>query len=118
MPIYGHSVLVNQNAETIDLYGPRFVREPLSVIDFSNSTGISIDCLAKGNPSPVIEWIRPDGAVVGNVQGLRYVLSNGTIYFPPFRAEEYRQDVHASIYACAASNPFGRIISREVTLRA
>ena len=38
--------------------------------------------------------------------------------FPPFRAEDYRQEVHAQIYACLAKNQIGSAISRDVHVRA
>lgn len=50
--------------------------------------------------------------------GLRQVLSNGNLVFPPFQAEDYRQEVHAQVYACLAKNQFGSIISRDVNVRA
>lgn len=92
--------------------------EPINKIDFSNSTGAEIECRASGNPPPEIIWVRSDGTAVGNVPGLRQVMANGNLVFPPFRAEDYRQDVHAQVYACLAKNPVGSIISRDVNVRA
>lgn len=74
--------------------------------------------MASGNPTPEIIWIRSDGTAVGDVPGLRQVLSNGNLVFPPFRAEDYRQEVHAQVYACLARNQIGSIISRDVNVRA
>ena len=37
---------------------------------------------------------------------------------PPFRAEDYNQEVHAQTYRCIAENTFGKIISRDVHVRA
>lgn len=71
-----------------------------------------------GNPAPEIIWVRSDGTAVGDVPGLRQVLSNGNLVFPPFQAEDYRQEVHAQVYACLAKNQFGSIISRDVNVRA
>lgn len=48
----------------------------------------------------------------------RQSLGNGTLYFPPFRAEDYREDVHSTIYRCRASNIAGTILSREVHVQA
>lgn len=48
----------------------------------------------------------------------RQSLGNGTLYFPPFRAEDYRADVHSTIYRCRASNIAGTILSREVHVQA
>lgn len=101
-----------------DTKGPVFLKEPSNRIDFSNSTGSVVECRASGNPPPEIIWVRSDGTAVGDVPGLRQVLSNGNLVFPPFRAEDYRQDVHAQVYACLAKNQFGSIISRDVNVRA
>lgn len=98
--------------------GPMFLKEPINRIDFSNSTGAVVECRATGNPPPEIIWIRSDGTAVGDVPGLRQVLSNGNLVFPPFRAEDYRQEVHAQVYACLAKNQFGTILSRDVNVRA
>lgn len=48
----------------------------------------------------------------------RQSLGNGTLYFPPFRAEDYRKDVHATVYRCRAANLAGTIISRDVKVKA
>uniref|UniRef100_A0A336MBD6 CSON014681 protein n=1 Tax=Culicoides sonorensis TaxID=179676 RepID=A0A336MBD6_CULSO len=111
--------VVAVNSNEADLKGPVFTNEPLNRIDFSNSTGAVVECRASGNPPPEIIWIRSDsGTAVGDVPGLRQVLSNGNLVFPPFRAEDYRQEVHAQVYACMAKNSIGSIISRDVHVRA
>ena len=43
---------------------------------------------------------------------------NGNLVFPPFRAEDYRQEVHAQVYVCMARNSVGSIHSRDVNVRA
>ena len=43
---------------------------------------------------------------------------NGNLILPPFRAEDYNQDVHAQTYRCIAENTFGKIQSRDVHVRA
>ncbi|XP_058830695.1 cell adhesion molecule Dscam2 isoform X41 [Topomyia yanbarensis] len=101
-----------------DSKGPVFLKEPTNRIDFSNSTGAVVECSATGNPPPEMIWIRSDGTAVGEVPGLRQILPNGNLVFPPFRAEDYRQDVHAQVYACMAKNQFGSVISRDVNVRA
>lgn len=49
---------------------------------------------------------------------LNQVLPNGNLVFPPFRAEDYRQEVHAQVYVCLARNPVGSVHSRDVNVRA
>ncbi|XP_049833937.1 Down syndrome cell adhesion molecule-like protein Dscam2 isoform X24 [Schistocerca gregaria] len=101
-----------------DTMGPIFNREPPNRVDFSNTTGAVVECSARGNPTPDIIWIRADGSAVGDVPGLRQVMPNGNLVFPPFRAEDYRQEVHAQVYVCLAKNSVGSIHSRDVNVRA
>ncbi|XP_062527464.1 cell adhesion molecule Dscam2 isoform X38 [Bombyx mori] len=98
--------------------GPIFMKEPPNRVDFSNTTGATVECAARGSPTPDIIWVRADGTTVGDVPGLRQVLPNGNLLFPPFRAKDYRQEVHAQVYACLARNPVGTILSRDVNVRA
>nr|XP_031842404.1 Down syndrome cell adhesion molecule-like protein Dscam2 isoform X28 [Nomia melanderi] len=98
--------------------GPVFVKEPPNRVDFSNGTGAVVECQARGNPQPDIIWVRADGSAVGDVPGLRQVLPNGNLVFPPFRAEDYRQEVHAQVYSCLAQSPAGSVHSRDVNVRA
>ncbi|KAJ4435738.1 hypothetical protein ANN_18355 [Periplaneta americana] len=101
-----------------DTAGPVYIREPPNRVDFSNTTGAVVECSARGNPVPEIIWVRADGTAVGDVPGLRQVLANGNLVFPPFRAEDYRQEVHAQVYVCLAKNSVGSIHSRDVNVRA
>ncbi|XP_050090135.1 Down syndrome cell adhesion molecule-like protein Dscam2 isoform X2 [Anopheles aquasalis] len=100
------------------LRGPSFVMEPPSRLEFSNSSGGWLDCSASGSPQPTIDWLSVDGTSVGDVGGVRRVLRNGTLVLLPFPAAAYRQDIHSTIYRCVASNTVGRVISRDVQVRA
>ncbi|KPI92826.1 Down syndrome cell adhesion molecule-like protein CG42256 [Papilio xuthus] len=114
-PSVGTYRAVHCEDETI---GPIFMKEPPNRVDFSNTTGAVVECAARGSPTPDVIWVRADGTAVGDVPGLRQVLPNGNLVFPPFRAEDYRQEVHAQVYACLARNPVGTIHSRDVNVRA
>ncbi|PRD28254.1 UNVERIFIED_CONTAM: Dscam2 [Trichonephila clavipes] len=92
--------------------------EPDSKVEFMNSSGAAIACSSQGNPTPQITWIKKDGTTVSDVTGLRHVRPDGTLVFQPFRAEEYRQDVHSAIYRCVARNVVGAIASKDVSVRA
>lgn len=107
-------------AEVFDshLRGPGFVMEPPPRLEFSNSSGGWLDCSASGSPQPTIDWLSVDGTSVGDVGGIRRVLRNGTLVLLPFAAAAYRQDIHNTIYRCVASNTVGRVISRDVQVRA
>ncbi|XP_072391711.1 cell adhesion molecule Dscam2 isoform X1 [Diabrotica undecimpunctata] len=100
------------------LRGPSFVMEPPPRLEFSNSSGGWLDCSASGSPQPSIDWLSVDGTSVGDISGIRRVLRNGTLFLQPFAAQSYRQDVHSTVYRCIASNSVGRIISRDVQVRA
>ncbi|XP_055691014.1 cell adhesion molecule Dscam2 isoform X2 [Lutzomyia longipalpis] len=100
------------------LRGPGFVMEPPPRLEFSNSSGAWLDCSASGSPQPSIDWLSVDGTSVGDVGGVRRVLRNGTLVLLPFPAAAYRQDIHNTIYRCVASNNVGRVISRDVQVRA
>lgn len=98
--------------------GPFFTNEPLSRVEFSNSSGTVISCMADGRPRPVISWLKSDGEIVHDLPGLRHTRHDGSLVFSPFSAEDYRADVHASIYRCEATNSVGTIGSRDVHVRA
>ncbi|KAH0539984.1 Down syndrome cell adhesion molecule-like protein Dscam2 [Cotesia glomerata] len=100
------------------LRGPSFLIEPPSRIEFSNSSGAWLDCAATGSPAPDIDWSTADGLPAGDVLGVRRVLRNGTLVLLPFQAAAFRQDVHSAAYRCIASNSVGRILSRDVQVRA
>ncbi|XP_059489075.1 cell adhesion molecule Dscam2-like isoform X3 [Neocloeon triangulifer] len=98
--------------------GPSFVREPASRVDFSNSTGVRIDCSAQGSPAPVINWLSGEGKPIVSIPGTREIFSNGSLYFLPFQPSTFRPDVHTNTYKCTAANNVGKIVSREVKVRA
>ncbi|GFT46851.1 down syndrome cell adhesion molecule-like protein Dscam2 [Nephila pilipes] len=100
------------------LRAPRFQHEPANRVEFSNSSGTVIACSAEGRPPPLIRWVKHDGEVLQDLPGLRYTRHDGSLVFPPFPSEEYRADVHASIYRCEASNRIGVIGSKDVHVRA
>jgi hypothetical protein len=95
-----------------------FLNEPPSKVEFTNSSGGRVDCSARGNPAPHIEWLGPDSLAISSIPAIRIVFGNGSIYFPPFEAEAFRQDVHWAVYRCLVANSVGTIISRDVTVRA
>ncbi|XP_067138856.1 cell adhesion molecule Dscam1-like [Centruroides vittatus] len=97
--------------------GPKFVREPPNRVVFLNTTGTIISCLVKGNPMPTVTWVKRDDTLISDLPGLRHVKPEGSLVFPPFQAEDYRQDVHDTVYKCLATSSVGKIVSREVQVR-
>ncbi|XP_076342768.1 cell adhesion molecule Dscam1-like isoform X2 [Tachypleus tridentatus] len=92
--------------------------EPPSRVAFLNTSGTSLQCSATGNPNPDIYWVLTDGTKAIDVPSLRISLSNGTLVFPPFRSENFRQDIHSRVYRCVASNSLGKVGSRDVQVKA
>lgn len=101
-----------------DSQGPIFIIEPRSTFEFLNDVGAILTCSAQGTPEPVISWVMLDGTRVTSIIQIREIIENGSLYFPPFGAENYRHDVHSTVYQCEASNAVGRILSREVNVQA
>lgn len=100
-----------------DARGPVFRNEPPSRVEFSNTSGTELRCSADGVPTPRISWQTRDGTAARDVPGLRHLRSDGTLVFPPFSKTDYRQDVHDTVYQCAATNAVGSILSREVYIK-
>lgn len=67
-----------------DTVGPTFIKEPPNKIDFSNSTGATLECTVRGNPAPEIIWLRSDGTAVGDVPGLRQVCTARALFIYKF----------------------------------
>ncbi|GAB6024302.1 hypothetical protein CHUAL_008994 [Chamberlinius hualienensis] len=105
--------------------GPRLVINLPDQVDFSNDTGVMLECRGSGNPPPEVRWLGSDGLTLSSkaeddllVVQLRSVLPNGSLIFYPFSAVDYRQDVHAATYRCQLTNVIGTVTSNDVTVRA
>ncbi|KAF8796576.1 Down syndrome cell adhesion molecule-like [Argiope bruennichi] len=98
------------NISSFDLAAPTFTIEPpYQFGNFYNPKfGAEIpNFSAHGRPPSYISWVRRVDAVVEDIPGLRHLRPNGSLVFMPFGPEDYRQDIHASIYKCVASNIVG-----------
>lgn len=98
---------------------PTFITEPASDVQFANTKGVLIPC--QGNGNPLISWQKDDGSSVdhinknGSQHHLRYVRpQEGSLIFSPFKANDYRPDIHSSVYRCLAKYSFGTIRSKDV----
>ncbi|XP_015186972.1 PREDICTED: Down syndrome cell adhesion molecule-like protein Dscam2 isoform X7 [Polistes dominula] len=116
--LFSALILVRGRGVVLDSQGPVLVSEPRSSVEFSNDTGAMIHCSAHGSPSPRIDWLMGDGSPVLPIPHIREMLVNGSMYFLPFGAESYRHDVHSAVYRCQASNSVGRVLGREITVKA
>ncbi|XP_075741847.1 cell adhesion molecule Dscam1-like [Rhipicephalus microplus] len=100
--------------------GPVFTRAPPEWVEFLNSSQAVVPCEAQGVPRPEVWWWRvgSDGAAP-DIPGLRHVRTHdGALVFSPFRAEDFRQDIHAAVYRCGARNSVGSVVSGDVHVRA
>ncbi|XP_070135044.1 cell adhesion molecule Dscam2-like [Drosophila bipectinata] len=108
----------NDFSNNVDAQGPTFSVEPPGNIEFMNTQGVIVDCMARGNPQPNIQWLNVKKSPIFPISKIRHILSNGSLYFPPFAAENFRQDVHWTTYKCSASNTIGTIVSRDTDVKA
>ncbi|XP_071517586.1 cell adhesion molecule Dscam2-like isoform X2 [Panulirus ornatus] len=98
--------------------GPTFSQEPPRHLHFTNTTGATINCVAQGVPTPTLTWTLHHGRQLEQVEGLREVLANGSLVFPPFPAHRYDTQLHAATYTCRASSPAGTILATPTLVRA
>ncbi|XP_037801943.1 Down syndrome cell adhesion molecule-like protein Dscam2 [Penaeus monodon] len=98
--------------------GPVFSQEPPRIVHFTNSTGVTVNCVADGTPTPAVTWTMQDGRPVEEVMGLREVLTNGSLVFPPFPANQYDTQLHANTYICRATSAGGTVLARPSQIRA
>ncbi|GIY52850.1 hypothetical protein CEXT_233881 [Caerostris extrusa] len=108
------NVVADRNSRR--LKGPIFVHEPLETVEFSNSTGAVISCSAQviGTRNPLGEEGRNP---VSTIPGIRQVRPDNSLVFFPINTDQYRQDVHAAVYRCIATNKVGTIRSRDVVIK-
>ena len=46
-------------------FGPSFLQEPPApLVLFSNNSGLVLDCLAAGEPQPIVDWVDDRGNVL------------------------------------------------------
>lgn len=70
----------------VNAYGPSFASEPPSLVLYSNLTGLILDCLARGEPPPVIDWVNENGNLLSiSPNFARYVFPK-QLLFPFFNS--------------------------------
>ncbi|KAL3210786.1 hypothetical protein MRX96_036886 [Rhipicephalus microplus] len=97
---------------------PHFLHEPPPRVEFLNGTGAVVPCVAHGSPPPRLTWSTRTGQPLHEVPGLRHMRADGSLVLPPFRAEDFKEDVHSAVYRCLATNSMGTIGSHDVRVRA
>ena len=113
----------------VQAYGPSFVQVPPPLVLYSNNTGAIVNCVARGEPNPKIDWVDENGNP--NLSGSNLLslpnsvarrLHNGSLQFLPFRESDldrmggsYRN--METRVRCRASNPYGKIVSQLITIK-
>ena len=102
----------------------RFIEEPADT-QFAHTRSAVLNCRVEDRPRANITWkiARSDHVINSNITGVRYILPNGSLYFPSFTEDSFNSSVHRADYQCVAKTPnnkFGnfKIISRIAKLRA
>lgn len=63
-------------ANPFDIQGPSFTIEPPHHLEFTNIVDNHVDCVAKGSPTPKIEWLHLDNTPVTTIPRVSTLLSN------------------------------------------
>ncbi|KAF2354347.1 Immunoglobulin-like domain, partial [Trinorchestia longiramus] len=91
--------------------GLNWALEPQQEAQFSNNTGGALHCAGRGR-GPAVTWHYQDGRPVLQIPGILEVLSNGSLWFPPFPSSRFDPSVHRGTFTCTISDPSGALISR------
>ena len=96
-----------------------FNQEPVDT-RFANSRAAVLNCSTKAEPAANVTWRYASGdqQLITTNTTLRYVLPNGSLYFPSFPKEKFDPSVHEAAYQCLAENKAGVVVSRTARLRA
>ncbi|XP_060030287.1 immunoglobulin superfamily DCC subclass member 3 isoform X2 [Erinaceus europaeus] len=101
------SVRVSHGARlTVSGSGPPTYKEPAILVGPENLTltvhqTAVLECVATGNPRPIVSWSRLDGRPIG-VEGIQ-VLGTGNLIISDVSVQ------HAGVYVCAANRPGTRV---------
>ncbi|XP_026156337.1 immunoglobulin superfamily DCC subclass member 3 [Mastacembelus armatus] len=98
---YSHEATLNVTGGT-----PRIYKEPVILSGPQNLTitvhqTAILECIATGNPRPIVSWSRLDGRSIG-VEGIQ-VLGTGNLMISDVSLQ------HSGVYVCAANRPGTRM---------
>ncbi|KAF7235504.1 Immunoglobulin superfamily DCC subclass member 3, partial [Varanus komodoensis] len=93
-------------ALSISVSAPKLYNEPVILSGPQNLTitvhqTAILECIATGNPQPIVSWSRLDGRSIG-VEGIQ-VLGTGNLMISDVSVK------HAGVYVCAANRPGTRV---------
>lgn len=85
----------------IGINSPKFIIKPESTSTSVGNYRIRLNCLATGEPRPVISWSQ--NGITLTITSRHTVESDGSLVISPVEASDYGS------YRCEAANPYGRI---------
>ncbi|KAI5091777.1 immunoglobulin superfamily DCC subclass member 3-like [Silurus meridionalis] len=98
---YSHEALLNVTGGASRIYKePVILSGPQNLTITVHQTAI-LECIATGNPRPIVSWSRLDGRSIG-VEGIQ-VLGTGNLMISDVSLQ------HSGVYVCAANRPGTRM---------
>ncbi|TSK31404.1 Immunoglobulin superfamily DCC subclass member 3 [Bagarius yarrelli] len=98
---YSHEALLNVTGGAPRIYKePVILSGPQNITITVHQTAI-LECIATGNPRPIVSWSRLDGRSIG-VEGIQ-VLGTGNLMISDVSLQ------HSGVYVCAANRPGTRM---------
>jgi hypothetical protein len=97
---------------------PRVLDRLPSLLHFSNDSGLTLSCVAGGNPRPEVHWSTGEHLTrLSDISSLCQTLPDGRLRLLPFKAADYEQRVHATGYRCVATNQYGITRGKLIQVR-
>ncbi|XP_061616823.1 immunoglobulin superfamily DCC subclass member 3 isoform X2 [Phyllopteryx taeniolatus] len=98
---YSHEAILNITGGAVRTYKePVILSGPQNLTITVHQTAI-LECIATGNPKPIVSWSRLDGRSIG-VEGIQ-VLGTGNLMISDVSLQ------HSGVYVCAANRPGTRM---------
>ncbi|XP_062846743.1 immunoglobulin superfamily DCC subclass member 3 [Trichomycterus rosablanca] len=98
---YSHEAMLNVTGGALRIYKePVILSGPQNLTITVHQTAI-LECIATGNPRPIVSWSRLDGRSIG-VEGIQ-VLGTGNLMISDVSLQ------HSGVYVCAANRPGTRM---------
>ncbi|XP_077600148.1 immunoglobulin superfamily DCC subclass member 3 [Stigmatopora nigra] len=98
---YSHEAILNVTGGATRIYKePVILSGPQNLTITVHQTAI-LECIATGNPKPIVSWSRLDGRSIG-VEGIQ-VLGTGNLMISDVSLQ------HSGVYVCAANRPGTRM---------
>ncbi|XP_066489779.1 contactin-1 [Tiliqua scincoides] len=114
-PAQGHFIyfIFYLFSEELKGYGPIFEEQPIDTVypEESPDGRVSMNCRARGIPTPTYKWIRNDWEIDITVTKGHYSMVGGNL-----EISSPEKSIDGGTYVCIATNTHGAIRSREATL--